>query len=405
MNTPRTTIKPAELEKRRWMLGSTFLNTLLAVAKLGWGIFSGSTVVLADAIHSISDVVGALLVYAAVRFAPHRSKRFPLGLYKLEDMAAVVAGLGVLFAGYEILHSVFVGKGVASSSIPIATLAFMAVVILTQLIFYLYERKAALRLRSPGLNSDVANWLGDIGAGMVVIIGVGGDLLHIPYIQEIAVIIIALLIFHSAYEVLRDGILSLLDASVAHEEKQLAREYLESIPTVRHVREIIVRKAGSVLFLKATLEMDTRGFEQAHELVNAMEVQLKDKIPALEKVTIHYEPARKSYNRVATLYDQDCKTPATSFGKAECILLEDIPHADSSTPQNADNPLHKACVKNPYLDDAHGKSLKLAVWLIRNGIDELRFGIRNAPGDDNSLLPDLFNASAIKVTNLKEKQP
>lgn len=76
----KTAIKPSELKKQHWMLGSTLLNTFLALIKLGWGIFSGSTVVLADAIHSISDVVGALLVYIAVRFAPYHSRRFPLGL-------------------------------------------------------------------------------------------------------------------------------------------------------------------------------------------------------------------------------------------------------------------------------------------------------------------------------------
>jgi len=45
--------------------------------------------VLADAIHRFFDVIGAVLVYGAVRLAPHHSARFPLGLYKLEDMAAV----------------------------------------------------------------------------------------------------------------------------------------------------------------------------------------------------------------------------------------------------------------------------------------------------------------------------
>ena len=103
-----------EGEKRRWMLGSIGLNSLLALAKLGWGLFSGSTVVLADAIHSLSDVLGAVLVYVAVRLAPHQSRRFPLGLHKLEDMAAVIAGLVVLFAGYEILRSVFFDGGVSA---------------------------------------------------------------------------------------------------------------------------------------------------------------------------------------------------------------------------------------------------------------------------------------------------
>jgi len=207
----------------------------------------------------------------------------------------VVAGIGVVFAGYEILRSVFIGEGVAASSIPLQTLAFMVLIIAVQWLFYFYEKRAAAKLKSPGVNSDVANWLGDIGAGIVVIIGVGGQTLNIPYVQEISVIIIAMLIFHSAYEVLRDGLLSLLDASVAQTEERAARRYLESLPYVDHVSEVIIRKAGSAFFLKATLQINTQGFEQAHHQVDDIEHGLKTLIPQIERVTIHYEPAHKTY--------------------------------------------------------------------------------------------------------------
>ena len=393
-------VKPAELEKQHWMLGSTLLNTLLAFAKLGWGVFSGSTVVLADAIHSISDVVGALLVYIAVRFAPHHSKRFPLGLYKLEDMAAVIAGLGVLFAGYEILRSVFVGEGVSASSVPLETLIYMVVIIIVQLAFYFYEKRAAARLKSPGLDSDVANWFGDIGAGLVVIVGVAGHMMKIPYIQEVAVIIIALFIFHSAYEVLRDGLLSLLDASVAQDEEKQAREYLESIPSVEKVSEVIIRKAGSVLFLKATLQMDTQGFDQAHHLVDEIEEKLKEDIPALEKVTIHYEPVKKPYRRIASLYQADRKTPASTFGTTSYILLEDIPReANKSNP--ADGVLPKRTwISNPYLKDSHGRAMKLAAWLIRQHVNELHFDTGKVPADSQpEVLADLLSGVGITIVD------
>ncbi|HEB55320.1 MAG TPA: cation transporter [Gammaproteobacteria bacterium] len=394
----KSTVKPAEIEKRRWMLGSTLFNSLLAMIKLGWGIFSGSTVVLADAIHSISDVVGALLVYIAVRFAPYHSRRFPLGLYKLEDMAAVIAGLSVLFAGYEILRSVFVGDGVSAPTVPLATLLVMAVILILQLLFFIYEKRAAKRLQSPGLDSDVANWFGDIGAGMVVLIGIGGHLLQIPYIQEIAVVIIAIFIFHSAYEVIRDGLLSLLDASVAQWEEQQARELLASIPGIEGVGEVIVRKAGSALFLKTTLAMDAQGLDKAHQLADEVEAQLMEKIPALEKVTIHYEPVKKPYKRVATLYEADRKTPAGAFGKAHCILLQDITRQEVDSNPNTGADIRETWVTNPYLDEPHGRAMKLAAWLIRQRIDELHFNAENTPGNSaQDVLTELLSGAGIAI--------
>ncbi len=375
-----------EGEKRRWMLGSIGLNALLALAKLGWGLFSGSTVVLADAIHSLSDVLGAVLVYAAVRLAPHQSRRFPLGLHKLEDMAAVIAGLVVLFAGYEILRSVFVDGGVSAPGNPLATLVFMAAILVVQFAFYWRERRAAQRLASPGLNSDVINWLGDIGAGLVVMVGIGGHWLGIPYAQEVAVVIIAGLIFQGAYEVLRDGLLSLLDASTAQAEEEQVRRYLERVPAVQAVRDLHIRRGGSALFLRATLELDAQGFEQAHRLVDDLAAQLRQQIPRLENVVLHYEPAHKAFRRHADLLDADRRTPAPAFGRAAGVRLRDV--------DGQGRVLAETWFDNPFRDAPHGKALRLAAWLIRNRVDVVHFQPREG---DPEALRDLLTAAGIAI--------
>lgn len=360
-----------ELSKRRWIVASTLLNSVLASAKLAWGLVSGSTVVLADAIHSLSDVIGALLVYGAVRLAPRRSARFPLGLYKLEDMAAVAGGIGVLFAGYEILRSVFFDSGVASPSMPVVTLWFMTAVVLVQAIFYRAEKRAAKELHSPGLNSDVVNWLGDLGASLVVMAGIAGHLLGIPRAQEVAVVVIAALIFQGAYEVIRDGLLSLLDASVAEDEMQQARDYLESLPLVDRVQSLRIRRAGSALFLNATLELEPQGFSQAHRMVDDIAEELRRRIPRLESVTLHYEPVHSDLHRRVTLFGADRTAPADAFGKAVWLRLEDIDADGGTTSQQ--------WFRNPYLEETHGKAMKLAAWLVRNRVDEVRFDAAESP--------------------------
>jgi len=370
-----------EQRKRQWLIASTLLNTLLAGAKLGWGLFSGSTVVLADAIHSLSDVLGALLVYAAIRLAPHHSARFPTGLYKLEDMAAVTSGLAVLFAGYEILRSVFFNGGVSSPSMPMATVWFMAGILIVQVFFYRYERRASVLLNSPGLNSDVVNWLGDIGAGLVVIAGVAGHLLGIPWAQETAVVIIAGLIFHGAYKVLRDGLLSLLDASTAEQELERARNYLNSLPLVDRVQSLRIRRAGSALFLNSTLEVEPQGFSQAHQLVDAIAEELKQQIPGLEAVTIHYEPKSKDLRRRVSLFEQDRTTPSKTFGKAYWLRLDELDKQGHIQSQQWFN--------NPYLNDDHGKAMKLTAWLVKNRIDEVWFHPQGSPATLRELLSNL----------------
>ena len=380
-----------EREKRGWMLGSTALNTLLAGAKLGWGLFSGSTVVIADAVHSVSDVIGALLVYAAVRFAPHRSARFPLGMHKLEDLAALAAGIGVLFIGYEIVRPVILGEPISAPSVPIVTLGFMVIILLIQLVFYVYEKKAAERLQSPGLRSDVINWLGDMGAGLVVIVGIGGHLLAIPYAQETAVLVIGILIFYGAYEVLRDALLSLLDASTAQAEEEQARALIESHPAVKSVRDLCIRRAGSALFLRATLDVDSRAFGEAHRMVDEIAGELKHRIPRLEGVTLHYEPAKHNSRRVVTLYHEDRETPSASFGSASYLKLDEI--------DDDGKIIASRWLANPFRDEPRGKAIKLAAWMIRERIDAVRFAPPKEAIPDS--LSELLSSAGITLETIR----
>ncbi|APZ43999.1 cation diffusion facilitator family transporter [Acidihalobacter ferrooxydans] len=363
-STANPDIDLEEREKRRWMLASTGFNSALGLAKFAWAWWSGSLIVMADAVHSLSDVIGALLVYAAVRFSTHRSARFPLGLHKLEDMAAVLSGLAVLAAAYEILRSAF-DTGHAPATMPFLTSGFIAVLLLLQIAFYLAEKKAADRLGSPGLRSDAVNWLGDIGAGVVVIVGVIAHGLGIPYAQQIAVGIIVLLILHGAWEVLRDGLLSLLDAAALGEEREQVMQLFEHHPGIQTVRNVILRRAGSALFLAATVEVLPTGLKAAHEVIDQLETALRAKLPRLETIAIHFEPATQVRCCSVSLYEENKQTLTRRFGHAAWLLLEENA-TDGSTPQ-------QVWIANPYRDAARGKGIKLAAWLIRLNAERVRF--------------------------------
>jgi len=380
-----------EREKQRWLLGSTILNAALAAAKLAWGLFSGSTVVIADAVHSLSDVFGALLVYGAVRVAPHRSRRFPFGLYKLEDVAAVVGGFVVLFAAYEILRSTF-GAGVTAPDNPISTLMFMAVVLMVQGVFYVVERGAASRLHSPGVDSDVANWAGDIGATSVVIIGTAADLFGVPHAQEAAVVIIVALIGYGGFQVLKDGILALLDATTAPDDVAQARKIIDGVPAVTDIRSLRIRSAGSALFLDAVIEVDAGGFNTAHEDVDVLEARLRTAIPRLESVVIHYEPSAPNGRVRAALFLEDRRTPATDLKDVAWMRIERIDRDGASRELRWEH--------NPFGDSDRGRGVRLLSWLIGQRVNEIVF----APSGDPAPLQDVLAGVGIEVVRAPPSQ-
>ena len=351
--------------KQRWLLASTLLNTALAIAKIVWGLVMGSTLVTADGIHSISDVFGALLIFLALYFSSHRSERFPYGLHKLEDMAALLGGLGIFFAGYEIIHSVFFDQGIQTPESIWSTISFIAIILIVQAMFYFAELKAARRLNSPGVRADAINWLGDIGAGLVVIIGLVAHHYAIPYAQEVAVIIIVIMIFQGAFAVIKESIFSLLDAADIKLEKKV-QDMIIAEPGVTQIKRLTIRKSGSVYFTNIELGIAETTVIEAHRKIDKIVDELHKAINELELVTIHYEPDHPPYHTTVELLATDKKTLSLHFGTAPWLHLIKK-HPDGRIISNT-------LIENTAKDAPKGKAFLLAAWLISQHTDTVIMG-------------------------------
>lgn len=372
-------------EREAWLLASILLNLIFSAAKLSWGFWVGSTIITADGIHSISDVIGAFLLFLALRFAGHKSWRFPFGMNKLEDMAATLGGFAILLAGYGIIRTVFFSHGIKTPENIWGTLIFMLVLVLLEFVFYFFERKAGNRLKSPGVRADALNWLGDIGASGVVIAGIVGWHFSIPHAQEVAVVIIVLMIFYGAYEILRDAFLSLMDASVDTPTLKKAREVIDSFPDVGKTERLFIRRSGSMLFADIVLQVKEKNIDSAHLLIDKIEQELHRQIPNLAITTIHYEPEKKTFKKVALLLDESKSNIAKTFGRSAWIELKEMnSHGDL---------LNSKILRNPVSSDQRGKAIKLAAWLIKQQVDQIIFN----PNDLEDDIRTLFSALGIQI--------
>ncbi len=372
-------------EREAWLLASILLNLIFSAAKLSWGFWVGSTIITADGIHSISDVIGAFLLFLALRFAGHKSGRFPFGMNKLEDMAATLGGITILLAGYGIIRTVFFSHGIKTPENIWGTLFFMLVLVLLESVFYFFERKAGNRLKSPGVRADALNWLGDIGASGVVIAGIVGWHFSIPYAQEVAVVIIVLMIFYGAFEILRDAFLSLMDASADSPTLKKAREVIDNFPDVGKTERLFIRRSGSMLFADIVLQVKEKDIDSAHLLIDKIEKELHRQIPNLANTTIHYEPEKKTFKKVALLLDESKTNIAKTFGRAAWIELREM--------NTSGDLLNSKLVRNPVSPGQHGKAIKLAAWLIKQQVDQIVFD----PIDLEEDIQTLFSALGIQI--------
>jgi len=375
----------ASREKEYWLLASVFLNLFFSITKLFWGLHFSSTVVLVDGIHSISDVFGAFLIFMALRFSGRKSRLFPFGLNKLEDMAAILGGLSIVFAGYEIIRNAFFVHGIKSPTNILSTFFFITGIIIFEFLFYFFERKAAKRMESPGVKADAVNWLGDIGTSIVVLAGIMGYYFSIPHAQKVAVILIVIMILYSAFGILRDAFLTLLDASVDPETIRKARQIIRKFTEVSLIDKLYIRRSGSLLIADIVLQVNQKSMEGAHLVIDKIEKNLYHEIPNLDTVTIHYEPGGKHHSKTALLLDDTKKNIATSFHNTTWIELKEIGDDGKL--------LYTHTVPNPVKKLSKGKAIRLAAWLIEQKIDRLIFN----PEDMEDDLKTLFNALGIEI--------
>jgi cation diffusion facilitator family transporter len=249
---------------------------------------SGSVALTADGVHSLSDLAASLSVYAGIIISNKKSKLFPHGLYKVENLVALISAFAIFFAGYEIAKDVLFEDGTPMKNLVVAVL----VIGLTVLITYLYshwEKIKAMELNSPSLLADAEHIKTDFYTALVVLVGVLGQYFGYPIIEKLAVVVVLYFIFHSGFEILKEAIKVLLDASLDYESIKNVQEIVEKNPQVNKIIQITGRNAGSYKFVQLDLDIKTDSLKEAHAISHEIEDEIKKNMPFVEKVVIHFE--------------------------------------------------------------------------------------------------------------------
>jgi cation diffusion facilitator family transporter len=341
---------------------STVLNIVIAGTKgvLAW--ISGSSALLADTIHGFSDTFASLLVLMGIWLSKKKSKAFPWGLYKVENFVALVSAGLIFFAGYEIVCYVFKGE-----KIPILThfsypLFGLLAIIVAIAIFSRFEGRRAKDLHSPSLLADASHWYSDMASTILVLLALLGSKIGYPLMDRIAALIMVGFIGKVGWDILKDSMRTLLDASVDPNTLHQIRDVIPHFPQVKEIKSLQARNSGRFVFVRAELVFSIKKFSQAHLLSGEIERAILKKIPQVDKVTIHYEPLKKNFSIYAIPVEEDKNTLSDHFGEAPYFYLIRIRTEDQTIQE-------EKVLQNPYLTEEKAKGIKVSEWLIKNGVD------------------------------------
>jgi cation diffusion facilitator family transporter len=359
----KTSLKKSD-DPSRIALYSTLLNIFIAGLKGVLAYLSGSSALLADMIHGFSDTFASLLVLVGIWLSQKKSEDFPWGLYKVENFVALVSAGLIFFAGYEIVHYVFRKKAVLEAAYFFPSILALAGMILGIFVFSRYETRRSRNLNSPSLLADASHWYSDIASTSIVLVSLVGSGLGYPLLDRVAALVMVAFIGKAGWDILKDSMRTLLDASVAPAAVQQIRSVLLRFEQVREIQSLEARNSGRYIFIHAKLVFATKKFSQAHQLSEEIERAVRKEIPLVERMIIHYEPPKKDFTIQAIPVEVDRKTLSEHFGEAPYFCL-----VRTRTPGNG--VLDVQFLPNPHLHEEKGKGIKVSEWLVENGVDRV----------------------------------
>lgn len=270
-------------------------NTALSLLKLLVGLLYHSAALVADAVHSASDVFGSLIVLLGVRISTKKADpNHPYGHEKFEAIASIILGNILLVVGIligvsgvrSILHS-------ETLTIPgRAALIAAAVSIVVKEVLYQYTIRAARKINSVSLRAEAWHHRSDALSSIGSFIGILGARLGVPILDPIASLVICVFIVHVSVSIFRQSIDNLVDKSCGPNETEEMVATIVSVPGVLGIDDIKTRLFGNRIYVDIEISADgSQSLRDAHRIAENVHHAIESTYPDVKHCTVHVNPA------------------------------------------------------------------------------------------------------------------
>lgn len=291
-HTPAERAKAAS--RTTWV--SVVVNVVLSATQIVVGIFAKSQGLVADGIHSLSDLVADFVVL----LAGHHSQKdadldHPYGHQRFENAASLVLGLLLLGVGAGMVWAA-VGKLESPDTIatahPVALWVALGALAAKEVLFR-YMLKVAKLVKSSMLVANAWHARSDAASSLVVGLGLMGNLLGYPLLDPIAALVVGLMVGKMGWRFGWDALNDLMDRAVNAEEVDAIRTTLRETPGVAGVHDVRTRKMGDMVVVDAHIEVDALlTVEQGHNIAVAARAAVMRRHRVLNLMT-HVDPAHR----------------------------------------------------------------------------------------------------------------
>jgi cation diffusion facilitator family transporter len=238
---------------------SVVVNLLLSATQIGVGLLAKSQGLVADGLHSLSDLVSDFVVLLASRASrqapdaehPHGHQRFETAASLALGALLLMVGVGMVWAAVLKLEQPHLVQPVHSVALWVAGLALVAKETL-----FRYMLAVAQRVKSSLLVANAWHARSDAASSLVVGLGIAGNLAGYPLLDPIAALIVGLMIGRMGWRFGWDALHDLMDRAVDEAESAAIEQTLRDTPGVQAVHDLRTRKMGDLIVVDVHLEVD-----------------------------------------------------------------------------------------------------------------------------------------------------
>jgi cation diffusion facilitator family transporter len=299
--------RTAAASRSTWV--SVAVNLILTVTQVVVGVLSKSQGLVADGIHSLSDLVADFVVL----FAGHHAKKeadedHPYGHQRFETAASLALGGLLLAVGVGMVWSAFrkLEEPDTVQKVHVVALWVAGGALIAKEVLFRYMLSVAKRVKSSMLVANAWHARSDAASSLVVGIGIIGNLAGYPILDPIAALIVGFMVAKMGWGFGWDAMHDLMDRSVDEEEVQAIRRTLIDTSGVKNVHDVRTRKMGDMIVVDAHIEVDASiSVEAGHDIAVDARQRVLQRHRVLNLMT-HVDPWRRP--------DRDHPEPTAAAG-------------------------------------------------------------------------------------------
>jgi len=277
----------------RSTLASVLVNTALSVAQFVIGVLAHSSALVADAVHSLSDLLSDFIVLIANK---HSAKApdddHPYGHHRFETAASAAIGALLITVGAGLLWSGYVKITTVETLPPVHHIALIAAVITLAVkeLLFRYLLSVGRRVRSTMLIANAWHARSDAASSLVVAVGISASLAGLPLADPLAALIVGLMITRMGWRFFSNAFHDLMDRGVDAETEARLRGHLLGTPGVLGIHGLKTRKMGDMIWVEVDLEMDgALTILQGHAIAAEARRRVMQQEAVLDVMT-HFDP-------------------------------------------------------------------------------------------------------------------